>query len=1111
MGAPDHPDAPRAAPGEDRSALGRAAAGRFSLHRRLQQRPRAGVGRLARSTAGFGELVGRPLSARVALAARRDAEGTALGRLAVGTPSLLQLAAWWNRVPGHHPGSAGPDAAPPPPVRVTGTAVTKAPAGGALPSSAFPPTRSAPAVPGTRPPAPILPSPASLPPRGLPRAVGRVSAHGAPGTMSQRMTSAPVSVPVPAEVAAVGRVTSERETGGRRRSTADRDRDHPGPPARSPGHPPGSWPAGAARPTGAHPHLAEGPGGRGAPPSARHPGRPAPAGTTTSARGPAGGDAGASGPAGATLATSVAAVLRRRLERSPTDPPVTPRRVMPPSRRVGGSSPATSAAPPLPGLADRRPGQSTSTGQPGPAAARHQPPGGSPPLAPAQRPAGSSHPLAPGPSRYPRDVGRRSGPGALPGRRVPAADGPAGPSRERAGASPAGTVMTGERGVAPGTTRPVGTTRDGVAPRATRPSDGEQVGDERGGLATSQPPTAALSDPSGVRRSPLVEPEQHRSPVAPGGAPAGSGTEAPPDPTRPQADLRRGDAKGSGGWWHRARTSPEGSLQRGTARLARSTGRGLLAPAGRLGSLGSWEGTLRPVTSAYALVAATGLGVSQAVTAGPPTAPARLAGLLRACLALPGSPAHPDGSARRPARPASADRPRPAQSQARAPAASNGAQRPAEVRRSARTLTGPRVGTGRPRGRAHDRRVQTLAGSPLRGPAVTPGSADAPSATRGAGTAGRSRPVTPAARFAAALQRAPADRGVVLPVGLRPLAVALAGPAPVLVRHGPASRAALAAAGRRAATVGRSIHLDDAPERVPAAVIAHELVHVARSSNRPRLFDDPDLDHEEVVARRVGALARRLGGDSRDLPVSAVPEIASLRVGGPQLYAARPARAGGPGRHVGRGAGASAPAAAEAAGTGGSATLQRTAAPGAVSGTRRPGSTISPVRQPGPPDPPGATGPAGSGDGRPAGPTGPGSPTWAQRAGLSPGLASALAATRLPVRRFLAPEAHRAVPGGDARHRATPLRPVSPPTLPVPVAGNPVPARAAGGHPAGIFPLSDPARRPGASPVPSPEPPLPGSSAPLAAETIEWIIEQVEQRILDELDRRGLRYNPGVL
>jgi hypothetical protein len=44
---------------------------------------------------------------------------------------------------------------------------------------------------------------------------------------------------------------------------------------------------------------------------------------------------------------------------------------------------------------------------------------------------------------------------------------------------------------------------------------------------------------------------------------------------------------------------------------------------------------------------------------------------------------------------------------------------------------------------------------------------------------------------------------------------------------------------------------------------------------------------------------------------------------------------------------------------------------------------------------------------------------------------------------------------------------------------------------------------------PSPSP-VPTSSAPVSEETLEWIIERIEQRIIDELERRGMRYNPGV-
>ncbi|HLI02452.1 MAG TPA: hypothetical protein VKV06_16810 [Acidimicrobiales bacterium] len=40
--------------------------------------------------------------------------------------------------------------------------------------------------------------------------------------------------------------------------------------------------------------------------------------------------------------------------------------------------------------------------------------------------------------------------------------------------------------------------------------------------------------------------------------------------------------------------------------------------------------------------------------------------------------------------------------------------------------------------------------------------------------------------------------------------------------------------------------------------------------------------------------------------------------------------------------------------------------------------------------------------------------------------------------------------------------------------------------------------------------PVGSSSAPVSEETLQWIIERIEQRIIDELERRGIRYNPGV-
>lgn len=37
-----------------------------------------------------------------------------------------------------------------------------------------------------------------------------------------------------------------------------------------------------------------------------------------------------------------------------------------------------------------------------------------------------------------------------------------------------------------------------------------------------------------------------------------------------------------------------------------------------------------------------------------------------------------------------------------------------------------------------------------------------------------------------------------------------------------------------------------------------------------------------------------------------------------------------------------------------------------------------------------------------------------------------------------------------------------------------------------------------------------GSTAPAAAELVDWIVEQVERRVLAELERRGQRHTPGV-
>ena len=36
------------------------------------------------------------------------------------------------------------------------------------------------------------------------------------------------------------------------------------------------------------------------------------------------------------------------------------------------------------------------------------------------------------------------------------------------------------------------------------------------------------------------------------------------------------------------------------------------------------------------------------------------------------------------------------------------------------------------------------------------------------------------------------------------------------------------------------------------------------------------------------------------------------------------------------------------------------------------------------------------------------------------------------------------------------------------------------------------------------------STHPISQETLDWIVEAVEERILTELERRGMRFQPGV-
>jgi hypothetical protein len=110
----------------------------------------------------------------------------------------------------------------------------------------------------------------------------------------------------------------------------------------------------------------------------------------------------------------------------------------------------------------------------------------------------------------------------------------------------------------------------------------------------------------------------------------------------------------------------------------------------------------------------------------------------------------------------------------------------------------------------------------------------------------------------------------------------------VKVSTGPASRAALAASGHKAATIGSTIHLPTALTTSPEHhdVISHELTHVGAAPNRttPRFYDDEKHDAEEARARAtgraVGSLARE-ADDGKDPGTPAAPVgTAGLPVGG---------------------------------------------------------------------------------------------------------------------------------------------------------------------------------------------------------------------------------------
>ena len=107
------------------------------------------------------------------------------------------------------------------------------------------------------------------------------------------------------------------------------------------------------------------------------------------------------------------------------------------------------------------------------------------------------------------------------------------------------------------------------------------------------------------------------------------------------------------------------------------------------------------------------------------------------------------------------------------------------------------------------------------------------------------------------LQRAPATSAA-LPARWQPLATAIVGDRRVRIATGAASRAALQAAGKVAATAGNVVHLArPLRDAVDAPMLAHELAHVANPSPLPRFFDDHRDSPEERRAELVADVIRR--------------------------------------------------------------------------------------------------------------------------------------------------------------------------------------------------------------------------------------------------------------
>lgn len=276
------------------------------------------------------------------------------------------------------------------------------------------------------------------------------------------------------------------------------------------------------------------------------------------------------------------------------------------------------------------------------------------------------------------------------------------------------------------------------------------------------------------------------------------------------------------------------------------------------------------------------------------------------------------------------------------------------------------------------------------------------------------------------------------------------GAAAVRIRTGAATTEALAEVGRPAATVGGVVHLAAPPTTSArsAEVVAHELVHALRPSPVPRFFADDHDSSEEREATRTGNLVKSglMSALGRRVDVASRARSSELPLG----------------------------------------TTGLAVGPGASPLTAGALTELAALKLP-------AGAPPGPAGGHPGGP---------ERIFGEAGDGSTDTSRSLHRRR------------GAGRHRIDGSDPTLPPAL-ARLIDSPVTAGSGTEHTRHERGSSDGSRRPmfSGGPMSPPAPPLPlveRSSHPLSEETLDWIVEAVEERILAELERRGLRYQPGV-